>query len=190
MQQLKKELRRELIQKRRELSAEKKAIDDLSVFGKLIGLPCFKSAERVLAYVSTQIEVDTLRLIDYCLEAGKEVAVPQCVGENMIFRLIKSRNQLRKGAFGIMEPDDSLPAVLRFENSVCIVPALRFNKDGQRLGYGKGFYDRFLEASGCFSIGICYEDFMGDFPAESHDKAVDIIVTDRRIYERQSAKRS
>ena len=184
MQQLKKELRKELIQKRRELPHDKKAADDLAVFNKLVNLPSFKSAKKILAYVSTPIEVDTLKLIDYCLETGKEVAVPQCVGENMIFRLIKSRNQLKKGAFGIMEPDEVLPAVTDFENSICIVPALCFNMAGQRLGYGKGFYDRFLEAKGCYSIGICYEDFIRDFPAEAHDKAVDIVVTDWRIYER------
>lgn len=184
MQQLKKELRKELIQKRRELSPSKKADSDLDIFNKLIELSCFKSAKKLLSYVSTPIEVDTLRFIDYCLESGKEVAVPQCVGENMIFRLIKSRNQLKKGAYGIMEPDESFPAVTDFENSICIVPALCFNKSGQRLGYGKGFYDRFLEASGCYSIGICYEDFIRDFPAETHDKAVDVIVTDWRIYER------
>ena len=188
MQQVKAALRKELIEKRRELDSGLKAVNDRKIFERVANLPQFKNAETVLCYVSTAIEVDTDEIIRYCLISGKKVAVPQCVGQNMVFRFITGREQLKKGAFGISEPDESLPSANSFENSICIVPALRYNTEGQRIGYGKGFYDRFLRDSGCFSIGICYDDFIGNFPAEKHDKAVDIVVTERRIYEPKSTE--
>jgi len=154
------ELRRELIKKRR--SAANKAEKDSAVFEQLIALPQLKKAELVLTYVSTEIEVDTRRLIDYCFENKIALAVPGIVDEKMRFF------QLLNWEIG--------NEIFDFSNSICIVPALAYDKSNRRLGYGGGYYDRFLKDYTGYKIGLCYEEFMLDIPVEEHDEGVDIVL--------------
>ena len=90
-----------------------------------------------------------------------------------------SLNDLREGMYGIREPDEALPCSEITENTVCIVPGLAFTPDGGRLGYGGGYYDRFLSDYSGTSIGLCYSELLFDsLPSEEYDIAVDIIITD------------
>lgn len=192
MQLLKNLLRRELICRRKELDRLWKHQADERIFRSIIGLEEFNKADIILCYVSLPSEVGTEAIIDYALGQGKITAVPRCEGNIMRFHVIASRNELKKGAFGIPEPDSDAPVVESFRNAICVVPALCFNENGQRIGYGKGYYDRFLSESGCYSVGICYEDFICSFPVEAHDRAVNVIITDkgtpRRVYESEPAR--
>ena len=178
----KKQLRRELIARRRELlrSGDKEQLDK-RVFSALLRNDWIMQSRLVLAYVSTPIEVDTSAFIKECFDRNIPVAVPKCTPDSMTFMLISSYDDLSVGMYGIMEPKEYCKAVTAdmYKDSVCIVPALSFNPDGYRLGYGKGYYDRFLNGYGGFSAGLCYRSFIDEnIPQDNFDMRVDILITD------------
>lgn len=182
----KKSQRRFFIEKRKQMSlSEKKQADD-RIFQTLVLCDEFRKCENLLCYVSTPIEVATHSIIEYSLSEGKNVFVPRCADTSnvMTFHRINSLCELEIGMYGISEPSGNAPRYnLSMGNTVCIVPALSFNHSGMRLGYGKGYYDRFLsENENVFPIGLCYHSFLcDDIPVQSHDKAVKLIITEQRI---------
>lgn len=176
----KKTLRKELIAMRRNMGADVKKSLDSEIFDKLCRLDEIENADCVLCYVSTEIEVETRRFIQLCLDRGKKVYVPRCDGRIMEFCPIGSLGELKKGMYGIDEPQSETFSYFT-ERSVCIVPALRFNEKKFRLGYGKGYYDRFLAGFKGISIGLCYEDFVGALAVDEYDLPTDILVTDKSI---------
>ncbi len=175
----KKKLRSALRRMRQELPDEERMRMDAEIFRKVMVSPWFQEADTLLLYVSCKGEVDTIRIIEKSLELGKQVAVPKC-GKNgtMQFYLIKSFDELAKGAYGIPEPTGtSIPAIT--EKTVCFVPAVAYTPQGSRLGQGGGYYDRFLEQYPALrTIGICYDCMlMPDLPCEPHDRNVDAVIT-------------
>lgn len=172
----KKTLRRELIQRRREMDPEEKSRADMAVFAKLI--PLLESCSSVFTYVSTEIEVDTRRLLSWCFEHGKSVATPVSGDTELTFYPISSEKDLEAGRFGILEPVARSAPLVPDKNSLCIVPALLCDRSGLRLGYGRGYYDRFLSGFPGKSVIICYSDFVGVVPAEPHDRHADHVITD------------
>ena len=125
---------------------EQKEKLDLDITFRLMRTYQYKNADVILCYVSTPLEVDTHYFIKKALEDGKKVAVPKCRPENvsMDFYFINGFDDLEKGTFGVLEPIESKCEIFQGENSICIVPGLCFDHSGYRLGYGKGYYDRFL----------------------------------------------
>ena len=99
----------------------------------------------------------------------------------MSFYVISSLDELSVGTFGVREPDRNFNKRLEdFENSIIIVPGVSFSRDGHRLGYGGGYYDRFLQNYRGKSVGLCYEDMISDsIPVQEHDIAVNILITDK-----------
>ena len=145
----------------------------------------YQQAELVLTYVSTAIEVDTRALIERALADGKRVAVPRCTpGKiDMKFYLIGSLSELEPGAFGVLEPNPEKSRELRrYDRSVCILPGLGFDLQGYRLGYGKGYYDRFLARYPGKNVGVCYNICMKTLlPHGRYDKMVDVLVTEKFV---------
>lgn len=176
----KKELRAELLRKRRELDTDYRLKKDIAIYNKLTELPVIAEAETVFTYVSTEIEVDTILFIEAMLSFGKTVAVPRCEGKEMRFYAIDSLADLDTGAYGIPEPKGT-EEITDYRRSVCITPALSFNEKGFRMGYGGGYYDRFLSEYTGRTIGICYEEFIGDIITEEYDLPVNIVVTEEKI---------
>jgi len=167
MQEVKSNLRQELLEKRRNITD--KTSKDLAIFDKLIDLPQFQKAKLVLTYVSTGSEVDTKQLIDYCSKQGISVAVPGIVNEEMRFFRLKKLwhmgHELQNKA-----------------DSICIVPVLAFDQNNFRLGYGGGYYDRFLPGVSAFTVGLARELLMRDeLPVQSHDVAVKCVITELEI---------
>lgn len=186
IKEIKRSLRRSFISRRKQLQAEIKQSADDKIFLAFIASEEFKECENLLCYVSTEIEVDTVKIIRHSLSIGKNVFVPKCAeqGNLMAFHRISSLDDLAEGMYDILEPDESQPVYdSSYMNAVCVVPALSFNTAGMRLGYGKGYYDRFIfENPNVIPIGLCYDNFISeDIPAEEHDKAVKKIITDKRI---------
>ena len=175
-------LRKRLINSRKKIEPGRKTSMDLSIFEALISIEQYKMASTILTYVSTDIEVDTLILIEYALKEGKIVAAPICDYDTTTIKFyqIKSRDELYPAKFSLLEPianDERL--VSSMQKSICIVPGLAFDKKGYRLGYGKGFYDRFLSEYDGQSIGVCYADYICDrLVIDKYDIPVDLIVTD------------
>ncbi len=150
--------------------------NDFLIFKKVIRDINFINADTILIYVSTKYEVDTYKIIKWCLSNNKKVAVPKCVNENIIFYYIKSLKDLKIGSFNILEPITTQLA--DFRNSICFVPGLSFSEEGYRLGYGGGFYDRFLSKYPNLKIGLCYKECLSNtFTVEKHDIKVDYIIT-------------
>lgn len=166
-------------------SISDKAIKDKSIIDKLLNTAEYINAKTVLCYVSLNNEIATDDLINHSLSVNKRVAVPYCADNNgnMDFYYIDSIGDLYIQSFGIREPDiNKCKKVESFSNSVIILPGLSFDEKGNRLGYGKGYYDRFLQKHKLLSVGLCYDDFVVDtLPTDEYDKKVDIIVTDKNV---------
>lgn len=172
-------LRKQLIKKRTEIPPKQKNQMDKTIFNSLTNLVNVKNAEIILTYVSTPIEVDTLEFIKWAKENGKIVGVPITFKEHIAFYKIECLNELKISNFGILEPaENKLNIISNFSNSICVVPALAYDSDGFRIGYGKGYYDKFLSEYNGMKIGICYKNFIMKVPVEEHDAFVDIVVTD------------
>lgn len=179
----KKQLRKEMLCRRKSLQGIEKSAKDTAITKKLLDLDKVRKVSVVLPFVSTKDEVDTSDFIAECIKNGKTVAVPRCKDEcNMEFCVITSFSDLEKGMYGIYEPKVHC-TVIKAEDitdSVLIVPGLCFNNDGFRLGYGKGYYDRFISRYKGYSIGVCYKEFLTDeIPTDEYDKPVDTVITDR-----------
>ena len=177
----KKALRQELMLKRRNMDKNYKEFLDEKIYTILKSSSAIKEAKVILTYASSPIEVDTRRLIKFALSEGKTVAVPKCEGKNMRFLSIKSLSELTVGSHGVEEPLDS-EEITDFSDSVCVTPALRFDEKGYRLGYGGGFYDRFLRNYSGTAIGICYEEFCGSMPVGEFDISLERVITENGFF--------
>ncbi len=186
--------------KKRELRARHKKIRqncpqnlkrelDFRITQSFLSLEEYKSCTTIFAFISSPIEVNTAMIIDSAFSDGKKVAVPRCRDKagRMDFYYISSYSQLKKGMYGIYEPDESCEAVVGSEKNpdesrVCLVPGLCFDISGFRVGFGKGYYDRFLEHFDGIKVGICYSKCMEkQIPAGNFDRPVDIIVTEKYV---------
>ena len=99
------------------------------------------------------------------------------------FRLITDDSDFTVGEYGIKEPSEHCPTLTCFDNSVCIVPALSIDVCGMRIGYGKGYYDRFLKNYCGDSIGVVFSDFIVDkLPIDENDVPLDLIITEREVF--------
>ena len=182
---IKKQMRSSCKEARRSMDKALKANYDKKIQNKLLNLFSVREADVVLTYVSTEIEVKTLDFIETLLKQGKKVGVPKCLNEkgDMDFFIIKSLSDLESGFFGVQEPDPQRATIAETtENSVCIVPAFLFDEKGFRLGYGKGYYDRFLSKFQGKTVGICYDENICDSLMHGkYDRPVGLIVTEKRI---------
>lgn len=178
MREVKRALRRQLIEKRRNMPPALKAAADERIFEQLV--PLIDAADIVLTYVSTEIEVDTRRVLQYCFDRGIPAAVPVSGDTELTFYTINSFSQLKAGRFGILEPAGGDAAVCT-RRSLCIVPALCADGDGLRLGYGRGYYDRFLSRFEGKSVIVCYADFRMPVPSEPHDKRAELTIFDAEV---------
>lgn len=167
------------------LSEEEKAALDRDITRNFFRLNQYRSCQTVLCYVSTPIEVSTKAIIERSLKQGKQVAVPRCVPDTreMEFYCIRSLDELSPGSFGVLEPEADPKRLLRdTKDSLCVVPGFCFDLDGYRLGYGKGYYDRFLNQYEGDRIGICYSaNVRHRLRHGRFDCAVDVLVTERYI---------
>lgn len=182
---IKKKLRADARAMRRSMSPESKMVLDRKIKNKMLNLWAIREAQTVLCYVSTEIEVDTREFINALLQMGKRVAVPRCEGERseMNFYYINSLEELSPGSFGVDEPDPQKSVMVGItEGSVCIVPAFMFDESGYRLGYGKGYYDRYLSRYKGSTVGVCYNaNMQKELFHGKYDRSVDLVVTDKEI---------
>ena len=163
------------------------AIDE-GIMRRLGTLPEFEVAPLVLTYVSYGTEVDTRALIDALLAEGRRVAVPRCdaAAHSMAFYEISCAKDLVPGYHGIPEPvaDIARPVTTaEMVGSVCLVPGLSFDGRGQRLGYGGGYYDRFLAFYPGHKVGLCRSCQLSctELPRDGHDVPVDFVVSEADV---------
>lgn len=183
IRQVKNSLRVRIKQMRADMPPELKAEYDEIIADEFLHSTSYTRSNVILTYVSTAIEVDTLRIIKAALEDGKRVACPRCIDGTrlMDFYYINSIDDLKRGSFGVLEPDaDESMLYKGAERPVCIVPGLAFDHWGYRLGYGKGYYDRFLASYKGWTVGLCYSACIEyKLPHGRFDRAVDRLITEK-----------
>lgn len=188
---LKNRLRESFKQERKAMQPDRKAEFDKRITCNVMSLEQFRQCNLLLIYVSTDIEVDTHELIKHALAQGKKVAIPRCTSStDMGFYFVDGMEELDYRAF-VPEPVAHCRPVKNFEKSLCIVPALCYDLYGYRLGYGRGYYDRFLSSYSSTAIGIVYSDFVcKKLPHGRFDRRVELIVTQDYIKRACAAPKS
>ena len=182
----KQRLREERLAARETLSEQDRCALDGCITQKLLATPEYAEAATVLTYVSVSSEVSTRMFIEGALRDGKTVAVPRCLpGHRLEFVAISSLDQLAPAPFNLLEPPKDLSALTedQMNNSICIVPALLVDTKGYRLGYGAGFYDRFLSTYLCKKICLAYQQNLSktELPHTAFDVAVDEVITESDV---------
>ena len=182
----KQRLREERLAAREALSEQERVRLDDCITQKLLATSEYTEATTVLTYVSVSSEVSTRMFIECALRDGKTVAVPRCLpGHCLEFVAIVSLEQLVAAPFNLLEPAKELPALTEDQknNSICIVPALLVDTKGYRLGYGAGFYDRFLSTYPGKKICLAYQQNLSQtmLPHTAFDVAVDMVITESNV---------
>lgn len=181
----KKAIRKELLKKRDLLSKKERKEFDEVIFQKIIHLKEYQNAENLLFYVNYQSEVSTEKLISYTLTEGKKVYCPKVLSDTIMeFFQITKKEDLKEGYRGIFEPSTQYPFSVA-QNTFMILPMTGFDHEKNRLGYGKGYYDRFLaNNSNVVTCGIAYEcqKWESCLPIDVYDYKLDRIVTEKTIY--------
>jgi 5-formyltetrahydrofolate cyclo-ligase len=168
-----------MLEKRNRLDAKEIIARSRRIQDFLIKSKEFRSAEIIGAYYAFGSEVRTDVIIEQARSIGKKLALPSIEGENLTFYELSSGKYLVKGRFGIMEP---LPYGLIDRMGMIVVPGIAFDKNGYRLGYGKGYYDKFLAKRKVFSVGLGYSfQLLENLPSGEHDKKLDAISTEDGI---------
>ncbi len=192
IREYKRSLREKYKRIRAAIPEDERAARNAALTERFLRLHQYKSCRTLLIYVSIGAEADTFEIIRAALADGKCVAVPKSYPETrqMRFFAISSVDELVPGTYGVPEPDESrCKQITRFDSCLCVVPALTYDMQGYRMGYGKGYYDRFLKNYTGYTVGIVFNECLSRYlPRGRFDAAVDLIVTDKRIIRPQGAK--
>ena len=175
----KKELRKLIAQRKAEHTTQQRRQLSQDVCSRVLSTPEWAEAETVLLYHSLADEVDTAELIAAGVGQGKQILLPVVVGSELELRIYDGPETLKRGAYGILEPTGSLFPSPRYPQiSLAIIPGVAFDKDGHRLGRGKGYYDRLLpRLTGACKVGICWNfQLLEHIPTEDHDITMNRIV--------------
>jgi 5-formyltetrahydrofolate cyclo-ligase len=177
-------IREIILSRRRSISAA-----DYAEWGRLVqdafmALPEYASAGAIALYQAVRGEVPTDSVLAHALSSGKKVCLPAVEGHELVFRRISEQGELVLGGFGIPEPHPGCTPVDPADIDLIVVPGVGFDLSGQRIGYGRGYYDRALhrfESSGRL-IAFCFEfQLLESIKADHHDVTMDKIITERRV---------
>ena len=180
-------LRKEYKEKRKALPKEEKERRDAGICRRAASLAVFRFAKYVLLYDATESEISLSPLAREALARGKVLAYPRCDTESrtMTFHTVSSPDELVPDAYGIKAPRADAPVFAPGKyagSAVCFVPGLVFDRGGFRLGYGKGYYDRFLSSFPGSSVGVIYSDFLVPrLPRGRYDRNTDILLTEQNV---------
>jgi len=192
---VKNELRVELLEKRKNIPSETRDEWDKKISDVFLGSISYRFCDIVLIYVSAREEISTRAIIEHSLANKKIVACPiSNTEENTLsFKTIKSLEELNSGSYNILEPPETnrdfrdlqaeeLSGKKGQALAVCVIPCLAYDAGGYRMGYGKGYYDRFLPTFEGTKIGLCYSGFKSDrLPKGKYDVKLDVIITEKGV---------
>jgi 5-formyltetrahydrofolate cyclo-ligase len=189
MMEAKESIRSRIIEQRGLLSVREVYEKSTAITKRLCSLVQYANAGVVMAYMSFRNEVSTDAFIDRCISDGKRVIIPKVrrIPEPalLLYEIKDPKLDVVKGFMGIPEPEASrLERVDPAEIDIAVIPGVAFDENKNRLGYGAGYYDRFLPAlrPDCLKVGIAYEMQMTDNVfAEAHDIPMDMVITEERI---------
>ena len=173
----KKELRRTIRERKRAMT-EEEIVSRSEALGVLFAQSeAYKAAKTIYGYLPYNQEVRTVPMLEQALKDGKRVAVPKVYGDEMKFLYLDDLTKVSKGYAGIPEPIDDEP-VADDETALVLMPGLAFDPQGHRIGYGGGFYDKFLAAEPNHpTLALCYEfQMLPELHTEEHDIPVDTVL--------------
>jgi len=179
-----KSLRSLLLEKRDNTSFDFMKIASEKIQKKIKKINVFRNAQKIGVYYPIGSEILTQDIIQELISNGKDVFLPKVIGENIEFRKIVDFSSLEKGSFDIMEPKDDCQIDDNLD--VVLVPTVGISPIGVRLGYGHGFYDRYLAEHKVTTISLILEkQIIKNIPKLEHDIIIDWIVTEDRILKTQ-----
>jgi len=179
---LKKELRQEYKSRRESISITEKSSFDADICKNIIDSDVFKAANVILIYYPIGSEINISPIAEAALSLGKAVAYPVCDTEKhtLTFKYVSSLTELVVDKYSIPAPPESAQVFSGDRRAMCIVPALSVDKQGFRLGYGGGYYDRFLSGFEGHSVAAVYYSLIADeLPRDKYDIPVELIATER-----------
>ncbi len=173
----KRKLRRNILMQRDSLPITQRQQADMAMADRIIGHQWFYRAEVLLGFVNYGSEISTVEILQEAIHKGKKVFLPKIDGDEMLFYLVNDLKELQEGYKGIREPLGDTECfdydIYKDHRILLLMPGVAFDKFGNRMGYGKGFYDRFLmdkEMLQTYSIGIGYAcQRVEELPTEEHD---------------------
>ncbi len=177
-------LRREVLKKRRSLSEEERSSRDIRIRERLRNLPEFRTAKKILMFYPAKGEPDITPLLEEVLREGRSLFLPKVEGERIKAVRVRKLSELSEGSFGIPEPaggEEIDPSSLE----AVVVPGVVFDRSCYRIGFGRGYYDRFLPLVKAPKIGVAYSfQVFGEVPRDPWDVPLDLIVTDTEVIRR------
>lgn len=177
----KSELRKWIRNQKKQLTKEQIESSSIKIFKKIMQLDCYKQADSIYAYVSYNEEVSTFSFLKEVLLSGKKLCVPKVYDDIMKFHVITSLEELKTGAYGILEPCNDI--IDTKHKGFMLMPGLAFDRKGHRLGYGGGFYDKYLmEQDDFIKVAAAYNfQVISEVWCEEFDIPVDVVVTEDEV---------
>ena len=176
---MKAELRKKILQEMKTLSQEQKQAMDQALTERFLNHPVYQEAKVIATYLSFPHEFQTQGLIDQARKGGKKVLIPKTYPKGRMEFVVYHPQQLVKTSFGLLEPQGDLEVVEPYQIDLIHVPGLAFTTEGYRIGYGGGYYDRYLEHFAGHTMSTIYPCQVQEFNSENHDIPVQEVL----IYE-------
>lgn len=177
---MKAELRKQVLQEMKAISQEQKQFIDQTLIERLLHHPFYQEAKVIATYLSFPHEFQTQELIEQALKDGKKVLIPKTYPKGCMDFVVYNPQQLAKTSFGLLEPQGDLEVVDASQIDLIHVPGLAFTTKGYRIGYGGGYYDRYLEYFSGHTLSTVYRYQVQDFIPENHDIPVEEVLIDER----------
>ena len=173
-------LRKHLLERRDATSSELRDIVSEKIHENLKKISSYTNSQNIACYFPIGSEIDTHNIMLGVLEQDKKMLLPKITENNMEFYIVPDLEKLEKGRFDIMEPKDSCK---KAGNIDCIlIPTIGISKSGDRLGYGRGYYDKFLSSTNAMKISLTYsKQIIKSIPIDTHDIKIDLIITEDEI---------
>ncbi len=175
---MKSELRKQVLQEMKALPREEKQFIDQALTERLLQHPFYQEAKVIASYLSFSHEFQTQELIEQALKDGKKILIPKTYPKRRMDFVVYDPQQLVKTAFGLLEQQGDLEVVDASQIDLIHVPGLAFTTEGYRIGYGGGYYDRYLEHFSGHTLSTIYPCQIQDFIPENHDIPVQEVLID------------
>ena len=177
---MKAELRKQVLQEMKAIPREQKQAMDQALTDQFLKHPFYQEAKLIASYLSFPHEFQTQELIEQALKDGKKVLIPKTYPKGRMDFVVYDPQQLVKTAFGLLEPQGDLEVVDASQIDLIHVPGLAFTMEGYRIGYGGGYYDRYLKHFPGHTLSTVYPCQIRDFIPENHDIPVQEVLIDER----------
>ena len=177
---MKSELRKQVLHEMKAISQEQKQFIDQALTEQLLQHPFYQEAKVIATYLSFPHEFQTQELIEQALKDGKKVLIPKTYPKGRMDFVVYNPQQLVKTSFGLLEPQGDLEVVDASQIDLIHVPGLAFTTEGYRIGYGGGYYDRYLKHFSGNTLSTVYPCQIRDFIPEDHDIPVQEVLVDER----------